>query len=179
MTKIEVRRRRATQKRWITCYHGGDTIAVTSQTATAGRVMLALFEVTETCIADQIVFCNAATVAGNVIVGIYGPVVTEDTCEGAPVKVQSASTAQANVNVPQPITIADTVLTPGRYYAAIEFSDNTATYMRTGNQNQVTGFVQLYDRSGGYGALTDPCPTPTGTGSACPGFRIRVRALNI
>lgn len=41
------------------------------------------------------------------------------------------------------------------------------------NKNQVAGWGQYYDRSGGYGALTDACPAVTSTGSANPGIVLR------
>jgi hypothetical protein len=36
---------------------------------------------------------------------------------------------------------------------------------------------QTYDRSSGFGALTDPCPSPTNTGLAIPIVKIRYGRL--
>jgi hypothetical protein len=131
---------------------------------TIGRVYLNEFEVTETCRVDRIAWYNFATVAGNITVGIYGPLVTEDTPEGAPLLV-SAEVAQAGASAAQAATITTTTLVPGRYYAAIEFSDATATVGRTSSTEIFTTMTMDYDR-GGYGALIDPCPAPSDTSSS-------------
>jgi hypothetical protein len=162
------------QARFLTPFHGIAN-AATDQAPTAGRVLLMMFEVQNTCIADAIIINNGTVVAGNVTVGIYGPVVTEDTCVGSTVIAQSASTAVAGTSQPQIISFSSaTQLNPGRYYAAIEYSDSaTMKYFRLQNAEQVTGFGQYYDRGGGYGALTATCPAITGSGSAMPGCHIR------
>jgi hypothetical protein len=159
-------------RRWLQPLQGYG-IAATSQTPTAGRVLLMLFEVNNPCYVDAVVYQVAGTSAGNVTAGLYRPV-TEDTAEGATVVVQSSSTAQGSINTPQTVTFTSTYLAPGRYYTALEFSDATATYLRHTNASQITGWAQFYDRSGGYGALTDPCPSVTSSGSVMPGVRVRV-----
>lgn len=161
-----------TRQRWIKPYQW--TLAATSQTATVGRVYIELFEVLEGTTVDAITYVKAATQAGNVTVGIYGPVSTDETAAGLPVIVQSASTAvSAGTNTDQTVTFTATRLSKGRYYAAIEFDDATNTYMRYGNQRQVTGFTYYYDRGGGYGTLTDPCPATTDNASGFPSIHIR------
>mgnify|MGYP001608088585 FL=1 len=65
--------------RWLAAYHGGGAIGATSQTFTVGRVFLQLFEVKEPCYVDQIVYVVGGTQAGSIVVGIYGPVTTEET----------------------------------------------------------------------------------------------------
>lgn len=159
--------------RWIKPYHSD--IVATSQVAVAGRVFLLLFEVTEGVVnVDGIAISNAATIDGDIIVGIYGPVITEETATDLPLIVESAVTAHSGANTSQTITFTSTSLNKGRYYAAIQFSSATATYNRTGNVRQVAGWTHLYDRVGGFGALTDPCPTQTESVSAMPGINIRV-----
>ena len=160
-----------TFQRWIKPYHSG--IAVTSQTATAGRVLMVLFEVLEDVSLDGIACQNAATVAGNATVGVYGPITTEETSSSVPLLVESASTALSGVNSSQFISFTATRARKGRYYAVIEFSDATHTYQRQSNTTQVVGFGALYDRSGGYGALTNPSPSTTNTGNALPGLYVR------
>jgi hypothetical protein len=145
-----------------------------TQTATAGTVYLLLFQVESATVVDAVAFIKGSAAVGNVTVGIYGPIPTEETCLNAPVAVQSSSTAvAAGVNAPQVVTFQPTVLGPGRYYAAIEFDNNASTFMRGSTQTQVTGWTQTYARAGGYGALTDPCPTPTNTATNVPGVLIR------
>lgn len=163
------------RNRWIHPYFW--SISSTSQTPTAGTVYLVEFEVQQTCTVDAISFSKGTTQAGNVTVGIYGPVSTEETAAGLAVIIQSASTAvAAGVSTSQDVTFTATVLRKGRYYAAIEFDDATNTYMRNPNQRQVLGWSYTYARGGGYGALTDPCPATTDSASAIPAISIRCSA---
>jgi len=163
------------RNRWIKPYFS--SVSATSQTPTAGTVYLVEFEVTQKCTVDAISYGKVATQAGNVTVGIYGPVSTEETAAGLAVIIQSASTAvSAGANTSQEVTFTATVLNKGRYYAAIEFDDATNTYLRNSNQRQVVGWSYTYARGGGYGALTDPCPATTDTASAIPVLAIRCSA---
>ncbi len=165
-------------QRYVAPYHGGTTPAVTSQTPTVGRVMLHLVEVERRCKVDAIVIANAATVAGEVTVGLYGPVAfATDTCEGASMLVQSASTTVSGTSTSQVVTFAETTVGPGKYYVAVEFSDAVNTYMRHSNGMQCLGWVQHYARSGGYGALPTTCPAVIDTGSAAVGCRLRVSGV--
>lgn len=161
---------------WLSTFHGGFVPAATSQTFTVGRVLLMEFVVEKNCRVDQIVYVSGGTAAGSATVGIYGPISTRETPDGAALLVESSSTAQSGTNTPQPISITETTLVPGLYYVALEGSDATGTYMRNTNQTQVTGFGAYYDRGGGYGALTNPCPATTATGSALPGIKLRIVA---
>lgn len=167
--------RRTSLGRWINPHHGG--VAATSQTFTVGRVELAQFTVPETCVVDGLAYTVGATAAGNVIGGIVGPIaLTADIADGAPVIAQSASTAQGAINTPQVLTWTPVTLAPGIYYACLEGGDVTGTYFRQSNGQQAPGWSAQYDRAGGFGALTDPTPAVTATGSAIPGLRIRVAA---
>lgn len=160
--------------RWIRPYHSG--ISVTDATPVAGTSYMALFELNETARVDQITWTNGSVTSGNLRVGIIGPVITEETSDGAPVAYDSGSIAQSGTNTVQVHTIASPYLTlqRGRYYVAIMFDNTTARFLRQSNQLMVTGWVQTYARSGGYGAFTNPSPTPTNTGSNCPGLNIRI-----
>jgi hypothetical protein len=143
--------------RWIKPYLVSGSNAVTS-TFTAGRVFILAFEINEDVIVDGIGINNFATIAGNVTAGIYGPLVNEEAALNAPLAVQSASTAHAGANLPQLIPLSPTLLRQGRYYTAIEFSDATATVSKVNLTSIITSWTGYYDRGGGYGALTDPCP---------------------
>ncbi len=159
--------------RWITPVHGG--VASTSQTFTVGRVLLCQFVVPVSCQVNGLSYMIGAAAAGNVIGGIVGPVSrTGDTADAGAVIAQSASTAQAGTNTYQLLTWTAVTLAPGVYYAALEGDNATGTYHRHPNQIQAPGLASFYDRSGGYGALTDPTPTTTSTGSAVPGLRVRL-----
>jgi len=94
--------------------------------------------------------------------------------ESALIAAQSASTAQGTTSSVQTLTWAAVSAQPGLYFAALEGSDVTGTYMRHTNQPQAPGLGFFYDRGGGFGALTDPTPAATETGSGLPGLRIRI-----
>lgn len=161
--------------RWLKPHQSG--IADTSETFVVGRVMAAMFDIPVTAMLDGVAYVVGATAAGNVRVGIYGPLAsrTTDTCEAAPLLVESASTAQDGINTPQLITFTATLAEAGVYYAALEGSDVTGTYMRLIDQSQAPGVLTAYyDRAGGYGALTNPCPAVTESGTSVPGLRVRV-----
>lgn len=159
--------------RWLTPLHGG--VASVSQTFTVGRVYLVQFEVTVPCSIDGLAYIVGATSAGNVTGGVVSAVSrTGDTPTAAPVVAQSASTAQGSANAVQVLTWTAVPVAPGIYYAGIEGSDVTGTYMRFSNVPQAPGLGATYDRGGGYGALTNPTPTATDTGATLPGIRIRI-----
>lgn len=160
--------------RWLnpTIFFG---VVVTSQTFTVGRVIGAQFAVLAPCQVDGVAYTVGTTAAGNVTGGILAATSrTADSMTGATVVAQSASTAQATQSTAQFLSWTAVWLQPGIYYAVLEGSDATGTYMRQSNMPQAAGGGGYYDRAGGYGALTDPTPTATETNSAIPGIRIRV-----
>jgi hypothetical protein len=118
------------------------------------------------------------TSAGSVTGGIVGPVaLTADSAVGAAVVAQSASTAQAATSTNQVLTWTAVTVQPGIYYACLEGSDATGTYMRPSSVVVPAGLFMQYDRAGGYGTLTDPTPAvSTLTNSLTPNFRIRLAA---
>jgi hypothetical protein len=94
----------------------------TSQAATPGRVYLLEFELQNDAFIDGVSYLIGSAVAGNVTAGIYGPVGAEETCNAAPVLVQSNSVPQSgNPNQDQLIPFPKTLAREGRYYVAIEF----------------------------------------------------------
>lgn len=158
--------------RWVEPYHVD--VVPTSQTFTSGRVLMAVANVPQSGYVDQFVYVSGSNASGTAIGGVYGPLVTPDDCTGAPLKVESSATAQSGTNTPQALDLTKTFLPAGQYCLALEGEDAAGTYMRNGNQTQVTGWTSYYDRAGGFGALTDPVPTDTDSGSAVPGMRIRM-----
>lgn len=160
--------------RWLQPLHGD--IAATSQTFTAGRVLLLQFTVPIPVLADALTYVVGGTSNGNVTGGIIRPVSPfADSADAGVVVAESASTAQGTINDHQVLAFTAAVwLAPGTYYAALEGSSATGTYMRVGNQRQAPGLGAFYDRAGGYGALTTPTPTTTDNGSAMPGLLVRV-----
>jgi len=129
-----------------------------STTPTAGRVHLSQIQISSPVIATGITFTNVATIAGNVYVGIYAEGALNTPAGGA-LLATSISTAHAGANASQSIDFTAPInLSAGVYYLAIEFSDATATIVRGGNTSFFPGALHSYDRGGGYGALTNPCP---------------------
>jgi hypothetical protein len=158
--------------RWLTTVHGG--VAATSQTFIAGRVYLMQFVVPQSVMVDGLSYTVGAVSVGNVIGGIVGPVSrTADSPDGGVVLVQSASTAQAAINTAQLLTWTSVTLQPGVYYAALQGSDATGTYVRHSATLQAPGLITQYDRAGGYGALTSPNPATVSTAGP-PGLRLRL-----
>lgn len=159
--------------RWLTTTLGGTV--VTSQTFTAGTVLLAQFYVPTTCQIDGAVYTVGTTSAGNVTVGVVGPIArTADSPDAAVVVAQSASTAQTTANTLQLLTWTAVTVRPGLYYAALEGDNATGTYMRYSGIGQAPGLGATYARGGGYGTLTDPTPTTAANVAIVPGLRVRV-----
>ena len=151
-------------------------IATTSATYVAGTVYLMQIDVPRDCTVDGINISNAATIAGNVRAGLYGPIsLTTENPNASALVAESASTAQSGANASQFIPFSTPVaITKGKYYLALQVDNATATINRHGNVRQVTGWTGTYARSGGYGAFTNPCPTYTDTPSNMPGMVLRV-----
>jgi len=166
-------------QRWIKPYFY--TRNASSQPATAARVYLLEAELTEDAFIDGVSYIIGSAIGGNVTVGLYGPISNEETCDGAPLVVQSASTPQAGiVNQDQLVSLDDGrlhLVHAGRYYVAIEFDGTASTYNRNPNLVDVTGWSQYFDRSGGYGALPTRCPPVANSGSAFPLVKIRLKTL--
>ena len=133
----------------------------------AGRVSMIRIELDKAQSVSAINVHNYTTIAGNVTVGIYAEGAT-NTPVGGTVLVQSASIAHAGANTLQSFPITATFLPAGAYYVALEVSDATATIGTITATNFSVGQSFYYDRGGGYGALTDPCPASTATSTNMP-----------
>jgi len=128
--------------------------------AAAGRIYLAPIDVPRPVTIDRIIYQVGGVQAGNVRLGVYREGATADSSVGADLVVESASVAQAAANYIQMVTVADTILTPGQYFPAIQGDNATGTFYKSyGYPGLAIGY---YNRAGGYGAFTDPCPALTG-----------------
>lgn len=159
--------------RWVKPFNYTTTGA--NQTATVGRVYVNLTDITGPCNADAIGYSVGTTSAGNVIVGIYGPVNSAtELCETAPLIVQSSSVAQGSVNNPQVVTFTRTTLPIGLVCLGIEFSDAGGSYLRRPNiRETATSWVQSFDL-GAFLALPGTAPTvDTVTASGFPNVAVR------
>lgn len=147
----------------------GPSSSVTSQAATANRVYLTEFELLTAQTVNGVIYNVGTTSNGNIRAHIFGPVVTDEVAAGLTLPVESASIVQAAINTVQTLLLADTVLQPGRYFAGIQFSSATGTFMRTSN---ITGGLlpgtQKYFDNGSFAVATTPCPATTASDSAHP-----------
>jgi len=166
----QVIRQRRGRDRWLNPYHGG--VASTSNAVTATRVYLELFAVNMPVVVDAISYLVGGTSQGQIRVGIY-KATAEDTAAGGTLMVSSAATAQGSTNVPQTLSLANTLLTPGRYYIALHFEDGAGTVLRQSNTNQVNGWTQFFDQTFASG-LPSTVPAVTNSASVVPGARVRV-----
>lgn len=169
---------RAGLARWTsgTVWNG---VATTSQTFTVGRVIGTQFVITDPCQIDALAYTVGTTSAGNVIGGVVGPVsLTADSALAGVVVAQSASTAQGTQSTVQVLTWTAVSVLPGIYYAFLEGSDATGTYLRIpASTPQATGGANFYDRAGGFGAFTNPTPAVTEASTAIPGLHVRVASF--
>lgn len=130
---------------------------IEATTPTVNRVYLSPLIIEYTLTVDRVGICNFATLAGNVIAGLYRD--NGDTPTGGALLVSSVSTALAGAHQKQEITIANTQLTAGLYWMATIYSNATYTGGWMGIPQATQGGT-LFTRYYGAGAfaLTDPCP---------------------
>lgn len=160
---------------WKPIYNSDVRPTVTTVTA---RVYLIPVEVLVRCTVDRImVHQYEGTCVGNCIVGIYKDGTVVDIPDGGALVVESASVAKAGVNQKQLITIADTVLEPGLYWLAYESDEATTIITSERSVFLVDPSHCYYDRGGGYGALTNPCPVTTRGHYLCPFMLLRVKSI--
>jgi hypothetical protein len=126
---------------------------------TAGRTHLISLDVYWPVIVDRVLYIASSVSDGNVRGAIYNEGSTADSPEGGTLVVESASTAMGAIQALHPLTISDTALQPGRYWLALQTDSATAKFRSFYSDAGVQCYY--YDRSGGYGAMTDPCPTVT------------------
>ncbi len=161
--------------RWIIPYFTGITTA-NATSAASTTVFAEETNVTNSDFACGISFVTgAATDAGVMIAGIYGPVPTLDTVSGAPLLVQATATEQNNaaVNTGQIITLPTTRINPGLYYLAIQFQSTSTQYQRNANQTQVVGWTQTITNSTSSQNLPATASGPTNSPSSMPGLRLQ------
>ena len=101
---------------------------------TANDAIYIPFYIQVSLTAYQMAIENAATVAGNVDVGIYD-------VNGVQL-VSSGSVAMAGATAIQTLDITDTVLNPGTYYMAFASNSTTATFF--GNSAATAEFLRMY-----------------------------------
>lgn len=123
--------------------------------ASAGRVFIAPIQVLAPCRIDRIYYHVAGVSGGNIRVGLYEEGGAADSPVGGSLVVESASVGMAGATRVQFVTIAETTLTKGLYFTALQ-GDTVGSKFRAWREDQQQ-FCVRYD-IGGYGAFTDPCP---------------------
>lgn len=117
----------------------------------------------------RILVLNGAAVSGNLDVGIYDQDGTR--------LVSSGSTAQAGVSDVQEIDITDTLVGPGRFYAALALDNTTGTNLFFGSNsaNQVRLLGVLLQAS----AFPLPAVATFATSNArAPSISLSIRTVN-
>lgn len=148
-----------------------------ANTMTTARVYLMPVQVLFLSTVDRICVICAAVSAGNMTVGIY-----EDnggTPVGGALVVESASLAKPGNFRHVEYTIADTQLVPGLYWVAVESDEATTILIDVEMFGGLIGRPiepHTYDRAGGYGPLTDPCPA-TANPAHAPLMYLRVASV--
>ncbi len=121
----------------------------------AGQVLFAPLDVPWPVIIDRIGYVIGATATGDVRLAIYREGPALNTPEGGALVVESAAVAQPGTNRLQVLEVEETLLTPGRYWIAMQTDGSGGTYI---NYNAVSGWGgYYYIRPAGFGAFDDPC----------------------
>jgi len=122
--------------------------------AIATRIYLGEIQVPFTVTIDRLFYVVGGAQNGNIRMGLFRD--NGDDPSGGVLVVESASVAQGVVNQQQVVAVADTLLTPGRYWVALQTDDGAATFMRYFDGTGAT--ARLYTRGGAYGPFENPCP---------------------
>lgn len=128
---------------------------------TAGRVYLLPIPVFTELIIDRLACCWSAVATGNTRIGLYSD--NGAIPDGGALVVESGSIAKTGTNRIQEILVADTLLTPRLYWLGLEGDDASQVINIAVNYLTETGVAgtlrgRYYDRAGGYGPFTGPCP---------------------
>lgn len=147
-----------------------------AQAFVTARCYLAPVQIPVNLTIDRLGWLQDAVSAGNVRMGIYRDM--GDTPLGGALVVESASVAKAGTARKMELTIAATQLSPGLYWVCVQ-SDEATSSFTMGSQDMSNGGTILtcqYDRGGGYGAFTNPCPAITTNAGVAIQF-VRVKSI--
>jgi hypothetical protein len=161
------------------------SIGVTTQTGTVGRVHLCPIIVPYLMTFDTI-GCVISTKGGadtTVTMGIYPS--SSDAPDGTAPLLSVTMPADGASTGFEEVAISDLQLSAGEYFVALETADTVIIFNRYStaagtavvtNVKYLTGCY--YDRSGGYGALTNPCPATTAGTSGKAAIFLRVKSID-
>lgn len=118
------------------------------------------FRVWEPFTVRKITYIVGGTANGNVDAGVY-------TWEKNRL-INSGSTAQGAINTLQELDVTDTLLMPGRYFMAIQFSSGTGTAFRIshGDENLQAIMPKWEEAAGSFGLPTAAAIAQSTQGSA-------------
>lgn len=163
----------ATQSlRWIASLNGGNSVATINNANQANLVSTSLVEVPQPVYIDAICYSVGSASAGNVRLGLYGPIITEENVTGAPLRVESASTAQTGISSNHCVSVATTSLAAGRYYFAYQADNAGGSFARHGASYNVDNSTKTWNMA--YGAFPTVATTSTISATNIPAFRMRV-----
>lgn len=148
-----------------------------SQLGTAGRVFIVPLEVREPITITHIGVCITTAGGGGTTaqLGIYNS--ASNIPDGQAIVVD-AGTIDATAVGPKELAVS-LVLSPGKYFLCLETQDATVKFRRFMSEASTAGLAVAkeygcyYDRGGGYGALTTPCPVTTAEVTARPLMWVR------
>jgi len=106
---------------------------------------------------------------------LYGPMVSPDTCVGAPLLVSSSGTT-ANIILSGANAVkwpALTFMPQGSYCGMLEFASTTQNYQRQSNQTIANGVCETF-AAGSYGVPSSTGMAFTSTGSSCPYITVQM-----
>jgi hypothetical protein len=129
---------------------------------TTARCYLTPIQIHVALTIDRLGWIQDTVSAGNVRQGLYRDM--GDTPLGGPLVVESASIAKAGTARKMEVTIVPTQLNIGLYWAVLQSDEATSNAVLHATDPCAGGTLvpYYYDRGGGYGAFTNPCPALTG-----------------
>lgn len=168
---------------WWPGLHGFYGLSSGTQAGTAGRVFLTPLWIPRSAIISRISI-NVSTAGGastSLRLGLYND--NGGTPDGGALLEDSGNIAATSTGVKTFTLGSQRYLEAGLYWLAYETEDGIIVVNR---HNGTAFFTEIgdekmqgchYDRGGGFGALTDPCPSVTANNSANIAFRIRLERM--
>lgn len=127
-------------------------------TPAGGDCLLRDLDIIAPCQPRRIWWRTGPGVAGNVRLGIYGPITSGDIPDGYPLVAESDEYTPVGTSARQASTFTNApVLRPGRYFIAFHMQD-TALYFTRWNAEYPVNSDALRTFNQAYGALPTTCP---------------------
>ncbi len=165
--------------RWLPSLYGNTGTGLVTQVGTAARVFMTPFWLARSVVVSRM-SCQVTTVGGAgtfLRLGLY--LDNGSTPAGGALIVDSGNIAADVLGIRTFTLTTPVFIEAGIIWAALETQDGIVVFNRYSGQ---PGFAEVgserlsggrYDRGGGFGALTDPCPAVTS--DAATNFLARLR----